>query len=188
MLYYIALIVALVCCSLSMDWAYRKFAFRYASRWKAAAIGFAISSAPVLVLFATMAFLPDDILRSRIVPGPELKPGYSVLHLVGMTSTIFGFNRAYAGLRQETPARRIAIGCAMMVFSVAVFVAIGESLGHRRLFENTLLHDVTLLLGIWIFVFAFILSLALILAGIVQAIKRWRYYRRQAREVTIAGL
>jgi len=53
-----------------------------------------------------------------------------------------------------------------------------------KCFENTLL----LWVCVFISAFAFILSLALILAGIVQAIKRWRYYRRQACELTIAGL
>ncbi len=169
---------------LFMRWAYDACAFRYASRWKNVAIGTAIGFAPVLVLFVAITFLPDDIVQGTIMPGLELKLGNSILHAVVVSSAIFGFNRAYEGLRQETPARRISIGCAMMVFSVAVFFAILASLGRGWLFENTLL----LWVGVCISAFAFILSLALILAGIVQAIKRWRYYRRQAREVTIAGL
>ncbi len=168
---------------LFMRWAYDACAFRYASRWKNVAIGAAIGFAPVLVLFVAIAFLPDDIVQGMIMPGPQ-RFGNGILHAVGLSSTIFVFNRAYEGLRQETPARRISIGCAMMVFSVAVFFTILASRGRGWLFENTLL----LWVGLWIFAFALTLSLALILAGIVQAIKRWRYYRRQTREVTIAGL
>ncbi|MBY8825030.1 hypothetical protein [Sphingomonas colocasiae] len=90
-------------------------------------------------------------------------------------------NGIYRNLRLEAPATRIVIGAAALTASVAIFLAMiflvprPAETGHPAIAEA-----ITYALSTT-FATALVFGMMLILAGSVQAFKRWRHYRRNPR-------
>lgn len=89
---------------------------------------------------------------------------------------------AHQHLRMEHPGRRVVLGCAGLCLTLTLFFATVWVMPRPASFESTPFREIGLFAAAMVTSALFVLSGLQILGGSWQGLKRWRYYRRIARE------